>query len=83
VETSPPAEDTETTPGRQAAAGLQRVQHLLRDLGMPEGRLRRITRWTTLDERDEDEYVYVPPLPLDVAHHLVRLVRPLPPGAPS
>lgn len=72
METLPPAENTA---GRQAAADLQR---LLRDLGMPEDRLRRVARWANLDETEE--YVYVPPLPLAVAERLVRL---LPPGARS
>ncbi|MFJ2960497.1 hypothetical protein [Streptomyces sp. NPDC087270] len=58
---------------RHASLALRR---LLRELGADEALLRRVVPRS--DERGAD-YVHIPPLPLDVAQHLIRLL-PTPPA---
>lgn len=47
------------------------MRHLLRGLGADDALAQRVTAMTDLGGRD---YVYVPPLPVDLAQHIVRLL---------
>ncbi|WP_435173323.1 hypothetical protein [Actinacidiphila sp. bgisy145] len=69
----PPAE-WELTEAQHAALQLRT---LLRALGAPEDRVQRVTPMGSLAG---DDYVYMPPLPMEVVQHLVRLL-PAPPEA--
>lgn len=56
------------TPCQTACVALRR---LLRDLGAPEDRIRRIVPQS--DETGQT-YVYMPPMPTEIVQHLVRLL---------